>query len=107
MMSCIPTVAGMSVTEGTLSTCLHLAAVRPRGMWTASRGRTEMTASPASTGAQPGEPNRSYPGRKEHVAKLSATAIRLGGGIVATGDPDDLRSLAREHANVKVQSLSE
>lgn len=39
-------------------------------------------------------------------ALVVATAIRLGGGIVATGDPDDLRSLAREHANVKVQSLS-
>jgi hypothetical protein len=35
-----------------------------------------------------------------------ATAIRLGGGIVATGDPDDLRSLARDHGNVKVQLLS-
>ena len=38
--------------------------------------------------------------------EVIAAAIRLGGGIVATGDPDDLRSLAREHANVKVQSLS-
>jgi len=37
---------------------------------------------------------------------VTATAIRLGGGIVATGDPDDLRALAREHANVKVQSLT-
>lgn len=39
-------------------------------------------------------------------AVVVATAIRLGGGIVATGDPDDLRSLARDHANVKVQALS-
>lgn len=38
-------------------------------------------------------------------AIVVATAIRLGGGIVATGDPDDLRSLAREHANVKVEPL--
>jgi hypothetical protein len=30
----------------------------------------------------------------------------LGGGLVATGDPDDLRSLAREHPNIKVQPLS-
>jgi hypothetical protein len=30
----------------------------------------------------------------------------LGGGIVATGDPDDLQSLARDHTNVKVQPLS-
>jgi hypothetical protein len=39
-------------------------------------------------------------------ALVVATAIRLGGGIVATGDPDDLRSLAREHSNIKVQPLS-
>ncbi len=39
-------------------------------------------------------------------ALVVATAIRLGGGIVATGDPDDLRSLAREHANIKVEPLS-
>lgn len=39
-------------------------------------------------------------------AVVIATAIRLGGGIVATGDPGDLRSLARNHANVKVQPLS-
>ena len=30
-------------------------------------------------------------------ALVVATAARLGGGIVATGDPDDLRSLARQH----------
>jgi hypothetical protein len=35
-----------------------------------------------------------------------ATSIRLGGGIIATGDPNDLNSLARHHANVKVQALS-
>jgi hypothetical protein len=39
-------------------------------------------------------------------ALVVATAMRLGGGIIATGDPDDLRSLAREHSNVKVQPLS-
>jgi hypothetical protein len=39
-------------------------------------------------------------------ALVVATAIRLGGGLVATGDPHDLRSLAREHPNVKVQPLS-
>lgn len=38
-------------------------------------------------------------------AVVIATAIRLGGGIVATGDPDDLRSLARDHANVRVEAL--
>jgi hypothetical protein len=35
-----------------------------------------------------------------------ATAIRLGGGLIATGDPDDLQALARENPNVKVQPLS-
>ena len=39
-------------------------------------------------------------------AVVVATAIRLGGGIIATGDPDDLHSLARDHANIKVQALS-
>lgn len=39
-------------------------------------------------------------------AVIVATAIRLGGGIVATGDPDDLRSLARDHANIRVEALS-
>jgi hypothetical protein len=39
-------------------------------------------------------------------ALVVATAIRLGGGVIATGDPDDLRSLARDHANIKVQALS-
>lgn len=39
-------------------------------------------------------------------ASVVATSIRLGGGIVITGDPDDLKSLAREHPNVKVQGLN-
>jgi hypothetical protein len=39
-------------------------------------------------------------------ALVVATASRLGGGIIATGDPDDLRSLAREHPSIKVQPLS-
>jgi predicted nucleic acid-binding protein len=39
-------------------------------------------------------------------AVVVATAIRFGGGIVATGDPEDLRSLARDHANVRIQPLS-
>jgi hypothetical protein len=34
-----------------------------------------------------------------------ATSIRLGGGIVATGDPDDLRSLARHNPNIDVRAL--
>jgi len=51
--------------------------------------------------------------RRDHLdschtvdAVVVATAIRLGGGVIATGDPDDLCSLAREHANIKVQALS-
>lgn len=39
-------------------------------------------------------------------ASVIATSIRLGGGIVITGDPDDLKSLAREHPNVKVHALN-
>jgi predicted nucleic acid-binding protein len=38
-------------------------------------------------------------------ALVIATSIRLGGGLVATGDPDDLRSLARQHSNIDVRSL--
>ena len=39
-------------------------------------------------------------------AVVVATSIRLGGGIIATGDPDDLRSLARHHSNIEIQALS-
>jgi predicted nucleic acid-binding protein len=39
-------------------------------------------------------------------AVVVATAIRLGGGVIATGDPDDMQSLARDHGNVKVQALT-
>lgn len=39
-------------------------------------------------------------------ASVVATAIRLGGGVIVTGDPDDLRSLARDHHSVAVQALS-
>jgi len=34
-----------------------------------------------------------------------ATAIRLGGGIVATHDPDDLRRLAARHTNVAILEI--
>jgi predicted nucleic acid-binding protein len=34
------------------------------------------------------------------------TAIRLGGGVVATGDPADVQSLAREHPNVVIRRIS-
>jgi len=39
-------------------------------------------------------------------AVVVGTSIRLGGGIIATGDPNDLRCLARDHANIKIQALS-
>lgn len=35
-------------------------------------------------------------------ALVVATAIRFGGGIVATHDPDDIRLLAARHPNVSV-----
>lgn len=39
-------------------------------------------------------------------ALVVATAIRLGGAVIATGDPEDLASLARDHRNVMIQSLA-
>lgn len=39
-------------------------------------------------------------------ASVVATAVRLGGAVVVTGDPDDLRSLAREHRNVAIVPLA-
>lgn len=38
-------------------------------------------------------------------ALVVATAIRFGGGIVATHDPDDLRLLAAGHANVSILDI--
>lgn len=38
-------------------------------------------------------------------ATVVATAIRLGGALVLTSDPDDLRALARDHQNVAILSL--
>jgi predicted nucleic acid-binding protein len=38
-------------------------------------------------------------------ALVVATAIRLGGGVVATHDPDDIRLLASTHRNVSVFGL--
>lgn len=35
-------------------------------------------------------------------ALVVATAVRLGGGLVLTHDPDDLAMLAAEHRNVRV-----
>lgn len=33
---------------------------------------------------------------------VAATAIRLGGGLIVTGDPDDLRARCRDHPNVAI-----
>lgn len=38
-------------------------------------------------------------------ALVVATAIRLGGGIVVTHDPEDMTALAAAHANVKVARI--
>ncbi len=38
-------------------------------------------------------------------AFVIATSVRLGGGLVATGDPHDLRRLARDHPNVRVEPI--
>ena len=40
------------------------------------------------------------------LALLTLSTSLNGGGIIATGDPNDLSSLAREHANIKIQALS-
>ena len=40
------------------------------------------------------------------AASVVATAIRLGGAVVASGDPDDLGALARDHRNVVIQGLA-
>lgn len=38
-------------------------------------------------------------------ATVVATAIRLGGGVIATHDPKDIRRLAAGHDNVKVFAI--
>lgn len=38
-------------------------------------------------------------------ALVVAAAIRLGGAVIATADPDDLRALAAHHPNIKIWSL--
>jgi hypothetical protein len=38
-------------------------------------------------------------------AIVVATAIRFGGGIVATHDPDDLRHLAANDSNVSILAI--
>ncbi len=38
-------------------------------------------------------------------AIVVATAIRLGGALVVTSDPDDLTSLASNHPDVEIQGL--
>jgi predicted nucleic acid-binding protein len=40
-------------------------------------------------------------------AIVVATAVRLGGGVIATSDPDDMRALAAGYSNVVVWSLNE
>src|SRR5579859_3954035 len=50
-----------------------------------------MSASPASKGAQPGKLSRSYPGRIEHVAKLS---VSLPDDLV-----QDLRAVAHDNVS--------
>ena len=38
-------------------------------------------------------------------AMVVATAIRLGGALIATADTHDLTALAQNHPNVKIWSL--
>ncbi len=38
-------------------------------------------------------------------ALVVATAIRLGGGLILTHDPDDLSALAAGHPNVRIGQI--
>lgn len=38
-------------------------------------------------------------------AFVVATSVRLGGGIIATGDPSDLSALARDPPNVRIEAI--
>jgi hypothetical protein len=38
-------------------------------------------------------------------AVVVATAVRLGGGLILTHDPSDLRALAARHPNVAVAAI--
>lgn len=38
-------------------------------------------------------------------AAVVSTAVRLGGALILTGDPDDLRRLASGHPNIEVVAL--
>lgn len=38
-------------------------------------------------------------------ATVVATAVRFGGGVISTGDPDDLTALAADEMNVRIQTL--
>jgi len=38
-------------------------------------------------------------------ATVVATAVRFGGGVISTGDPDDLTALAADERNVRIQAL--
>ncbi|HVF14069.1 MAG TPA: PIN domain-containing protein [Acidimicrobiales bacterium] len=38
-------------------------------------------------------------------ALVVATAIRLGGGLILTHDPDDLQALAADHPNVRIGQI--
>ena len=40
-------------------------------------------------------------------AIVVATAVRLGGGVIATSDPGDLTALAADHPNVRIWSLND
>jgi len=51
---------------------------------------------------------RAAAGRGSAVdAIVVATAIRIGGAVVATSDPDDLRDLAAGHPNVRIWLLND
>jgi hypothetical protein len=38
-------------------------------------------------------------------AFVVATSVRFGGGIIATGDPGDLRALGRDYPGVRIEGI--
>jgi len=38
-------------------------------------------------------------------AFVVATSVRFGGGLIATGDPDDLKALGRDYPNIRVEAI--
>lgn len=65
----------------------------------------EVTSSDESTGRGAGALLEAARSTSTVDALVVATAIELGGGVVLTGDPDDLEPLASRHLEVVISAL--